>query len=163
MAIIDEKLRYKINKLYFEKNLTVPEISKKLKIKYNTTLSAINRGDLYSLRHKLTKKNDPILVKMISDEVTKYFGLKDGLINMKTRLQDIVVPRQIAHTISYNLTKSSNAFVGSLIGNVDHASVSHSRSVINQYLDYPNEIKNDYIKLERICRVKIHEYEKSKL
>ena len=148
--------------MYFDKNMTITEIRYKLKLKYNQVLDAIKRGDIYKTRHISNVKNNKDVLEIISNEVSNYYNLKDGLIHKKTSIREIIIPRQIAHTISYNLTKSSNAFIGAEIGRVDHATVSHSRSVICDLLSYNNTTKEDYLKIEELCKVKVDEYESNR-
>jgi chromosomal replication initiator protein len=137
--------------------MTIPEIQLELKIPYSIALNSIERGDIYNFRRDNSPKNSYIHVMLISDEVSDYFGLRRGIINKKTRIKEVRIPRQIAQTISYNLTKSSNAFIGSVIGRKDHATVSNSRKMINELLSYKNVVKEDYLKLEKICRRKFNE------
>lgn len=159
MSKIANSIKSKINRLYFKENKTIPQISEKLNLPYKTVLDSIKRGDFYKFRAApKSVKNNKNAVLIISDTVSEYFGLRDGIINKKTRLKEILIPRQISHTISYNLTKSSNAFIGSLIGQMDHATVSHSRSIINNFLSYKNDVRDSYLEIEKICYERIKEY-----
>lgn len=160
MTRLDESTKSKINRLYFKENMTIPQISGVTKVPYPTVLNAVDRGDIYKMRngHGKTKNNKEV-IDLIVSVVAEYFGLVDSIITMKTRIGEILIPRQIAQTISYNLTKSSNAFIGREIGGLNSSTVTNSRKVINQLLSYKNDVSSDYLKIEEICIKKIKEYE----
>lgn len=155
MGKINKVLKSRINEMYFDRNMTIPKIQLGLGLSYNNVLNAIERGDVYNFRRSNSPKNNYSHVMLIADEVSNYFRLTKGIINKKTRIREVIIPRQIAHTIAYNLTKSSNSFIGKFIGSKNSATVTHSRKVINGLLSYKNEVSDDYLAIEIICKNKI--------
>ena len=71
-----------------------------------------------------TKKE--ISIDYIQQVVCDYFDLPKDLVVSKTRKREIVQARQLAMFFSKQMTKSSLANIGKLIGNRDHATVLHA-------------------------------------
>ena len=64
-----------------------------------------------------------ITIDFITKVVCDYFSLPVDSLHIKTRKRETVQARQIAMYFSKNLTKSSLAAIGSLIGGKDHATL----------------------------------------
>lgn len=65
-------------------------------------------------------------------------------LQVKTRKPRIIIARQLATYIAYNLDKWSLSYIGSKIGHKDHATVLHSVHVIENYLEVDKTFQNKY-------------------
>jgi len=74
------------------------------------------------------------IIKLASD----YSGIEPHEIHIKTRKEEVVIARQLAHYMAKKKTDLSLANIGKLIGNKDHATVLHSINTIENYLSTPN-------------------------
>jgi len=74
------------------------------------------------------------IIKLASD----YSGIEPNQIHIKTRKEEVVIARQLAHYMAKKKTDLSLANIGKLIGNKDHATVLHSINTIENYLQTPN-------------------------
>ncbi len=82
---------------------------------------------------KNTKRE--ISIDYIQKIVCDYFNMPVENLKSKTRKREIVQARQIAMFFAKNLTKSSLATIGSLIGGKDHATVLHACKTVNNLID----------------------------
>ena len=76
-----------------------------------------------------------ITIDFITKVVCDYFSLPVDSLHIKTRKRETVQARQIAMYFSKNLTKSSLAAIGSLIGGKDHATVLHACRTVSNLKD----------------------------
>ncbi|MEZ5195084.1 MAG: helix-turn-helix domain-containing protein [Bacteroidales bacterium] len=85
------------------------------------------------------------ILKMVAD----YYDLTLDQIRHKTRLKNIVIPRQVAMFLYKKHTRLSLAEIGRICGNKDHASVLHSVKSVNNMIDTNFEtVRLDVAKLE---------------
>lgn len=152
-----EHFRNKINHLYFKKHMTTQQIADELGVKYQAVLKQIDRKAFFAFDNNLKTDNSPNKVDLIQREVCDYYSIPLETLHMRSRFIEILLPRQLAHHLAYNLTKSSNAFIGSIIGEYDHATVNNSRNAINNYLQSDNKIVKIYEDLEKRCKAKLNE------
>ncbi|MFH2140839.1 MAG: chromosomal replication initiator protein DnaA [Bacteroidota bacterium] len=82
---------------------------------------------------KSTKRE--ISIDYIQKIVCDYFSMPVDTLRSKTRKREIVQARQIAMYFAKNLTKSSLAAIGSLIGGKDHATVLHACKTVNNLIE----------------------------
>ncbi len=76
-----------------------------------------------------------ISIDYIQKVVCDYFNMQVDMLKSKTRKREIVQARQIAMYFAKNLTKSSLASIGSVIGGKDHATVLHACKTVNNLID----------------------------
>ncbi len=76
-----------------------------------------------------------ISIDYIQKIVCDYFNMQVENLKSKTRKREIVQARQIAMYFAKNLTKSSLATIGSVIGGKDHATVLHACKTVNNLID----------------------------
>ncbi|GAB4292385.1 MAG: chromosomal replication initiator protein DnaA [Marinilabiliales bacterium] len=82
---------------------------------------------------KSTKRE--ISIDYIQKIVCDYFNMPVDMLKSRTRKREIVQARQIAMYFAKNLTKSSLATIGSLIGGKDHATVLHACKTVNNLIE----------------------------
>ena len=154
MGLSQKDLGNLVNKMYFKDKMLIPDIASKLNI---PEYLAIRKLDRTLFVRKSVCKFDEIAINTILDEVSRYFNIDKELILMKSRIKEVLVPRQIAHKLAYELTNASNSYIGSRLGSVDHATVTTSRSVINDFLDYMNKVDDSYNELYNICKKRVED------
>lgn len=94
------------------------------------------------------------LTEFIIEIVGNYFKMKEGYHLRKTRLYDIVLPRQIAMYIIRKNTSLSLKQIGIKFGKKDHATVLHSYNRINDYMDVDKVLKKKITEIEKIIKFK---------
>lgn len=82
-----------------------------------------------------------ISIDFIQKIVCDYFNLQAEMLKSKTRKREIVQARQIAMFFAKNLTKSSLAAIGSVVGGKDHATVLHACKTVNNLIDTDKRFK----------------------
>lgn len=88
---------------------------------------------------KNTKRE--ISIDYIQKVICDYFNMSMESMKSKTRKREIVQARQIAMYFAKNLTKSSLATIGSVIGGKDHATVLHACKTVNNLMDTDKRFK----------------------
>lgn len=74
-------------------------------------------------------------LNFIVSEVCKYFAIDKETLTSKTRLKDVVKPRQIAHYLCTQYTEITLAQIGVRVGGKDHATVLHSCRAVKNLID----------------------------
>jgi chromosomal replication initiator protein len=137
-------------------------ITVKIEIKYNP----VKTGSMVHMMFKLfslvkligvngaevnieyTKNNhvSDVSIEHIRKIVSKYLNIDNSDMDIETRKREIVKARQITMYFSKIKTKNSLSYIGSKIGNKDHATVLHAyRTVINEIgtdKNYSKQINN---------------------
>jgi chromosomal replication initiator protein len=83
-----------------------------------------------------------ISIDNIIETVTDYFKIKITDIKGKTRLREVVVPRQIAMFLAKEYTSLSLKAIGYHFGGRDHSTVIHAIQTINDLMDIDKELKS---------------------
>ncbi len=83
------------------------------------------------------------ILKVVSAES----NIPIDLILMKSRKREIVDLRQKAMSLAKTFTGASLATIGSVIGNMDHATVLHACRTVNDLIDTDKSYKGDYINM----------------
>jgi chromosomal replication initiator protein len=87
-------------------------------------------------------------VEKIRDVVCEYFSLSIDAISTKSRKREVVQARQIAMYLSKQLTKSSLASIGNMIGQRDHATVLHACKIVNDLMDCDKNFRSSVREIE---------------
>jgi chromosomal replication initiator protein len=82
---------------------------------------------------RLEKKT--VTIKMIQEVVCRYFNLNEELIQTSSRKSEIVQARQITMYLSKKYTESSYSYIGTVVGNRDHATVHHSCKMVKEQME----------------------------
>ena len=102
----------------------------------NKDESKILQECISSLEYEI--RNKDIILMEISDIAE---GIYKVNLNTKTRKQDFVHARQLAHFLAYTYTKVTTTKIGLLIGGVHHATVNHGvqlwQDCIDQNMKFP--------------------------
>jgi chromosomal replication initiator protein len=81
-----------------------------------------------------------ISIDKIIDTVTDYFKIKVVDIKGKTRLREVVLPRQIAMYLAKEYTTLSLKGIGYHFGGRDHSTVIHAIQTVNDLIDFDRDV-----------------------
>jgi chromosomal replication initiator protein len=100
--------------------------------------------DLLALQEKL------VSIDNIQKKVADYFQIRVGDLLSKSRSRSVTRPRQIAMSLTKELTSHSLPEIGDAFGGRDHTTVLHACRKIKELRDSENRIREDYQTLMRI-------------
>ena len=76
-----------------------------------------------------------ITIDMVQKVVASFFNISVADLKSKRRLQNFVVPRQIAMYFARECCKSSFPEIGTAFGNKDHSTVIHSVNKVQKLIE----------------------------
>lgn len=89
----------------------------------------------YRIKSLVEESQKTVTVDKIIDAVTSYYGIKVVDIKGKTRLREVVLPRQIAMYLTKEFTELSLKTIGYHFGGRDHSTVIHAIQTVNDLQD----------------------------
>ena len=97
-------------------------------------------------------KPDKITPELIIKVVAEHYGVNPEDITSKKRNSEFVLPRQVVMYLCRDLTETSLANIGKLLGKKDHTTVIHGANKISEELATNEELKNNIeIIKKKIC------------
>jgi chromosomal replication initiator protein len=90
-----------------------------------------------------------VTMENIQKTVAEYYKIRVSDLLSKRRSRSIARPRQMAMTLSKDLTSHSLPEIGDAFGGRDHSTVIHANKKIAELRLLDNKIKEDYSNLER--------------
>jgi chromosomal replication initiator protein len=99
--------------------------------------------DLISLQDRLTT------IENIQKSVAEYFKIKISDLHSKKRTRSITRPRQIAMSLSKELTNHSLPEIGKAFGDRDHTTVLHACKKVKELIESDQNFAEDYTNLLR--------------
>ena len=103
-----------------------------------------------NLKDLLSFQERQITVNNIQKTVAEYFKIRVADLLSKSRARQVARPRQIAMTLSKELTDHSLPEIGDFFGGRDHTTVLHATRKVRELIDSNNRVKEDYDNLIRI-------------
>ena len=103
-----------------------------------------------NLKDLLSFQERQITVNNIQKTVAEYFKIRVADLLSKSRARQVARPRQIAMTLSKELTDHSLPEIGDFFGGRDHTTVLHATRKVRELTDTNNRVKEDYDNLIRI-------------
>lgn len=103
-----------------------------------------------SLRDLLALQDRLISIENIQRTVAEYYKIKVAELLSKRRNRSIARPRQVAMTLSKELTNHSLPEIGDAFGGRDHTTVLHAYRLINEMRKSNTIMEEDYTNLLRI-------------
>jgi chromosomal replication initiator protein len=100
-----------------------------------------------TLNHIVSDSEKEVNIDTIISVVTEHFQVRIADLKSKSRLRNIVIPRQIAMYLTKELTTLSLKSIGYHFGGRDHSTVIHAIQTINDLMDTDREIENTVKKL----------------
>jgi len=102
------------------------------------------------LRDLLSLQSRQITIENIQKVVAEYFNIRVSDLHSKRRSRSITRPRQVAMSISKELTKNSLPEIGDLFGGRDHTTVIHACRKIEELRKSDIKIHEDYNNIKRL-------------
>jgi len=103
-----------------------------------------------ALRDLLALQDKLVTVENIQRTVAEYYKIKVADLLSKRRNRSVARPRQVAMTLSKELTNHSLPEIGDAFGGRDHTTVLHACRMINELRKSDTDIDEDYTNLLRI-------------
>ena len=103
-----------------------------------------------SLRDQLASQDKMVTIDIIKKTVAQHYNIKISDLDSKRRTRSIARPRQIAMTLSKELTNHSLPEIGTFFGNRDHTTVLHACKKIKELRTEDASLDENYRILERI-------------
>lgn len=99
-------------------------------------------------------------IQIIKEAVGDKFGIAICLMESKTRKREVVIARQTAMSIMYEILKGmSLKNIGAEFGNRDHSTVIHANITVSDMKDTDSLYRKIFTGLLEYCRIKIEKPE----
>ncbi|MFN3848235.1 MAG: chromosomal replication initiator protein DnaA [Spirosomataceae bacterium] len=105
-----------------------------------------------TLRHLVKDTEREVTIDTIIDAVVEQYKVRIADLKGKSRLREIVLPRQVAMYLAKELTNLSLKSIGYHFGGRDHSTVIHAIQTINDLMDTDKEINSTVSKLIKMFR-----------
>lgn len=105
-----------------------------------------------TLRHLVKDTEREVTIDTIIDAVVEQYKVRIADLKGKSRLREIVLPRQVAMYLAKELTNLSLKSIGYHFGGRDHSTVIHAIQTINDLMDTDKEINQTVSKLIKMFR-----------
>ena len=102
------------------------------------------------LRDLLSLQSRQITIENIQKVVAEYYNIRVSDLHSKRRSRSITRPRQLAMSISKELTKNSLPEIGDLFGGRDHTTVIHACKKVEELKNSDIKILEDYNNIKRL-------------
>lgn len=96
-----------------------------------------------ALKSLIRSSDREITVEKIQEETAKHFQISVKELKGKSRVQRIVIPRQVAMYLARELTKLSLPKIGAAFGGKDHTTVLHAHDKITKLQQTDGDTKHD--------------------
>jgi len=103
-----------------------------------------------ALRDLISVQNRVISLDNIQHVVAKYFNITINDLISKSRSRSIVRPRQIAMSLTKELTNKSLPEIGNGFGGRDHTTVIHACKKVSELRNIDTKVSEDYRNLHRL-------------
>jgi chromosomal replication initiator protein len=103
-----------------------------------------------ALKDLLAMQDRLVTIENIQKTVAEYYKIRVSDLLSKRRSRSVARPRQVAMTLSKELTNHSLPEIGDAFGGRDHSTVIHANKKIAELRSSDSKIKEDYANLERI-------------
>ena len=102
------------------------------------------------LRDLLSLQSRQVTIENIQKVVAEYYNIRVSDLHSKRRSRSITRPRQLAMSISKELTKNSLPEIGDLFGGRDHTTVIHACKKVEELKNTELKILEDYNNIKRL-------------
>ena len=103
-----------------------------------------------ALKDLLAMQDRLVTIENIQKTVAEYYKIRVSDLLSKRRSRSVARPRQVAMTLSKELTNHSLPEIGDAFGGRDHSTVIHANKKIAELRSSNSKIEEDYANLERI-------------
>ena len=105
------------------------------------------------MRDLIAVQNKMVTVENIQKTVAEYYNIRLSDLSAKTRSRSIARPRQIAMSLSKELTSKSLPEIGQAFGGRDHTTVLHGCRKVAELKEQDPVVQEDYANLLRTLSV----------
>ena len=102
-----------------------------------------------ALRDQLASQDKMVTVENIKKTVAQHYNIKTSDLDSKRRTRSIARPRQVAMSLSKELTNHSLPEIGTFFGNRDHTTVLHACKKVKELRTEDTTLDESYRILER--------------
>ena len=102
------------------------------------------------LRDLLSLQSRQVTIENIQKVVAEYYNIRVSDLHSKRRSRSITRPRQVAMSISKELTKNSLPEIGDLFGGRDHTTVIHACKKVEELKNTDIKTLEDYNNIKRL-------------
>ena len=103
-----------------------------------------------AVRDLLVFQERQVTVQNIQKTVAEYFKIRVSDLHSRQRTRRIVRPRQIAMSLTKELTSMSLPEIGDAFGGRDHTTVLHAQRKVEGLVGTDSKTKEDYLNLQRL-------------
>ena len=103
-----------------------------------------------SLRDLLALQERMVSIENIQKTVAEYYKIKKADLLSKRRTRTVTRPRQVAMSLSKEITNHSLPEIGEAFGGRDHTTVLHACRKVKELRESDSDIDEDYVNLLRI-------------
>lgn len=110
------------------------------------------------MKYLKTSESEKISVIHVAEQIVcDHYKISQDAIRSKSRLREIVLPRQVAHWLVATNYKNviPLSMIAAIIGNRDHATALHSRNTIDNLREYDQFIKQETDKLNTVFNLRV--------
>jgi chromosomal replication initiator protein len=105
-----------------------------------------------TLRHLIKDTEREVTIDTIIDSVVEQYKVRIADLKGKSRLREIVLPRQVAMYLAKELTNLSLKSIGYHFGGRDHSTVIHAIQTVNDLMDTDKDINVTVTKLMKMFK-----------
>ncbi len=95
------------------------------------------------------KRGHPTNINNILKSVCNYYDVKVSEIKGKKRTKDLVIPRQVAMFLIYELTNTPFMGIGDFLGGRDHTTIMHGVKKIQEDMKEMSKMKQDVLNIKQ--------------
>lgn len=95
------------------------------------------------------KRDRPLSLNNILKAVCKYYSITQIDIKGKRRTKELVLPRQVAMYLMYDLTKTPYMSIGEYLGGRDHTTVMHGFDKIKKEVETSMSLRKDLMSIKQ--------------
>ncbi len=95
------------------------------------------------------KRSKPVNLNTILKAVCNYYSITQTEIKGKRRNKEVVIPRQIAMFLIYDLTETPYLSIGEFLGGRDHTTIMHGVSKIETEMKNDTKMKQDVLNIKQ--------------
>ncbi len=96
-----------------------------------------------------TEDKGPVSLNSILKAVCDHYSLKHADLRGKRRTKEIVIPRQIAMYLMYDMTNTPFMSIGEFLGGRDHTTIMHGYEKVKVDIESSTSLRSDVIKIKQ--------------
>lgn len=98
-------------------------------------------------------------LKIIIEETALEFNVDTAELFSRSKLESVMLPRQVVSWLARNRTELSLAAIGKVMGK-DHGTIHHGCRRVSDRMDVDKEFKGKVLRLDAVCKNRIKQIQK---